>query len=182
MVTAHTEDPYVFFDSESSSGYSIDNLSPDVPVGLSAEIIEGGVLLNWSSPLDEDFAYHNVYRSDIMSMESAMVFNTTDSFFIDLEIDPGSNYDYWVTAVDYSGNESEGSNIVQISPTGLSTVADLIPEVYALGQNYPNPFNPSTQIRYALPEQSQVVLTVYDMLGRKVRTLVKVFKMQDIER
>jgi len=172
MVTAHTEDLYVFFDSESSSGYSVDNLSPDTPVGLSAEIIEGGVLLNWSAPLDEDFAYHNVYRSDIMSMESAMVFNTTDSFFIDLEIDPGSNYDYWVTAVDYSGNESEGSNIVQISPTGLSTIADLIPEVYALGQNYPNPFNPSTQIRYALPEQSQVVLTVYDMLGRKVRTLV----------
>ena len=101
-----------------------------------------------------------------------MVFTTIDSFYIDLEIDPGSNYDYWVTAVDYSGNESEGSNIVQISPTGLSTVADLIPEVYALGQNYPNPFNPSTQIRYALPEQSQVVLTVYDMLGRKVRTLV----------
>ena len=172
MVTAHTEDPYVFFDSETLSGYSIDNLPPDTPVGLSAEIIEGGVMLNWSAPLDEDFAYHNVYRSDIMSMESAMVFTTIDSFYIDLEIDLGSNYDYWVTAVDYSGNESEGSNIVQISPTGLSTATDLIPEVYALGQNYPNPFNPSTQIRYALPEQSQVVLTVYDMLGRKVRTLV----------
>ena len=129
-------------------------------------------MLNWSAPLDEDFAYHNVYRTDVMSMEPAIVFTTIDSFYVDSEVDPSTNYEYWVTAVDHSGNESDGSNTVQISPTGLSTGADLVPDVYALGQNYPNPFNPSTQVRYALPEQSQVVLTVYDMLGRKVRTLV----------
>ena len=59
------------------------------------------------------------------------------------------------------------------------TVSDLgtvkiteIPGEYVLEPNYPNPFNPSTQIRYALPEASEVELIVYDQLGHEIRRLV----------
>ena len=47
-----------------------------------------------------------------------------------------------------------------------------IPDEFALLQNIPNPFNPVTSIQYRLPEQTHVMLSVYDILGRKVRTLV----------
>lgn len=47
-----------------------------------------------------------------------------------------------------------------------------IPQGYELQQNYPNPFNPMTTIRFALPQSGQVTLTIYDVMGRAVETLV----------
>jgi len=46
------------------------------------------------------------------------------------------------------------------------------PEAYALYPNVPNPFNPTTVIKYRLPEEKNVTLAVYDILGRRVKTLV----------
>ncbi|MFQ5570773.1 MAG: T9SS type A sorting domain-containing protein [Rhodothermales bacterium] len=49
---------------------------------------------------------------------------------------------------------------------------EALPEAYVLAQNYPNPFNPTTRITYTLPAAERVTLTIYDTLGRTVRTLV----------
>ncbi len=48
----------------------------------------------------------------------------------------------------------------------------VIPKDFTLYQNYPNPFNPATTIRYDLPKQSIVELTIFDILGRKVKTII----------
>ena len=47
-----------------------------------------------------------------------------------------------------------------------------IPEQFSLHQNYPNPFNPVTTLRYDLPENALINITIYDMLGRQVKTLM----------
>lgn len=55
---------------------------------------------------------------------------------------------------------------------GSLNAKDTIPKGYELYQNYPNPFNMQATIQYDLPSSSQVIVTIYDVLGRKVETLV----------
>jgi hypothetical protein len=55
---------------------------------------------------------------------------------------------------------------------GLSNPSTEIPEEYSLEQNYPNPFNPTTNIEFSIPKSGHVNLTIYDVMGREVETLV----------
>ena len=56
--------------------------------------------------------------------------------------------------------------------TSMAYESDANPKKFQLYQNYPNPFNPATKISFNLPESEHVVLTVFDTLGKKVRTIL----------
>ena len=71
-----------------------------------------------------------------------------------------------------------GENGVNMGAFGIGCTAmlglsdEFIPTEYALFQNYPNPFNPKTTIRYDIPDNSFVDLSVFDIMGRKIKTLI----------
>lgn len=54
----------------------------------------------------------------------------------------------------------------------VTNIGNTIPDRYSVSQNFPNPFNPETSIEFSIPENSHVKLTVFDVLGREVTTLL----------
>ena len=86
--------------------------------------------------------------------------------FTDNTVHENESYDYRLSDVDYGGNIEYHS--LQLMGVSLSSV----PQQFVLYPNYPNPFNPVTTIRYDLPDDSYVTLTIHDMMGKQIRTLV----------
>jgi len=99
--------------------------------------------------------------SDITSPQIAGRYNT-----------PGDAVDAYLS----DGNiiVADGSSVMSLSmgTTGIDPVDGDLPGRFGLAHAYPNPFNASTTIRYSLSSESDVLLEVYDILGRKVETLV----------
>ncbi|HMS34354.1 MAG TPA: T9SS type A sorting domain-containing protein [Ignavibacteria bacterium] len=83
--------------------------------------------------------------------------------FTDRRLNPGK-YNYRLKQIDYNGNYE------YYSLTDEVTIG--APDKYNLSQNYPNPFNPSTNIAFEISKPGLVKLTVYDLRGIEIRTLV----------
>ncbi|WP_211204013.1 T9SS type A sorting domain-containing protein [Chloroherpeton thalassium] len=134
------------------------------------------VKLSWQTATELNNAGFKIFKRQSTSQdeETLASYQTNDALkglgtsafgniysFVDADVSAGKTYVYRLVDVDYEGNiESHG----EVSVT--------IPLTYALNQNYPNPFNPSTTIQFVLAKDAKTVLEVYDILGRKVRTLL----------
>ncbi|MBT7901232.1 MAG: T9SS type A sorting domain-containing protein, partial [Candidatus Marinimicrobia bacterium] len=119
------------------------------------------------------------YQEWILSMESSeseaqiswTFENVPDEYDIGYSINDGMYFDD-MRSVNTTTLSVSTEIIVRVGTQVLSIDAEPIPEVYALRQNYPNPFNPVTTLRYDLPEEALVNITIYDMMGRVVKTMV----------
>ena len=87
--------------------------------------------------------------------------------------------DHSLLFVYHSYDENGSPSIFEVSPEFGRTVLSLsgatdasLPETFALNQNYPNPFNPDTRISFDIPVTAEVNLTIYNVLGQEVVTLV----------
>ena len=85
---------------------------------------------------------------------------------------------YSVQFADLNNGWAVGDNgaILHTTNGGVSFVEeehiDEVPTEFILSQNYPNPFNPSTKIKYSIPQSSNVIIKVFDILGNEIETLV----------
>jgi len=156
-----------------------------LPVTLSsftATAGDGKVALNWSTESEIENLGFNIYRStkynppaggqlsminDQLIPGAGNSSSRHDYEYVDNGLTNGVTYWYKLEDVDYTGNtELHG-------PISATPIESAFPAEFRLYPNYPNPFNPVTTISYDLPEEGYVELTVYNMRGEKVTTLLK---------
>ncbi|MBN2103814.1 T9SS type A sorting domain-containing protein [bacterium] len=164
-----------------ASSYGKLNAGTDVslPVGLvsfSARAEARSIVLNWITESETDNLGFILERSEediwteIASYKSNDVLkgqgNTssqTEYSFTDKTVESGKKYTYRLSDVSTKGG------ITVYSP--LSITMDNLPEATEMKKAYPNPFNPKTFISYQLSKDTRVEISVFDLLGRRLRTL-----------
>ena len=143
-----------------------------IPVELTsftASVNESEILLSWTTATELNNSGFDVERNSGKGFEAVGFvrgLGTTTEFhsynFTDSYVQTGS-YTYRLKQVDLDGTFEYSDEI---------EVEVIAPSEFILEQNYPNPFNPSTQITYRLVQNSNVVLKVYNLLGKEVAVLV----------
>jgi hypothetical protein len=156
---------------------------PGVPVELisfTADLINNTVKLQWKTTTETNNYGFEIERNKLMDKSYQTEWErigfvegqgtTTEPIsysFVNKNLTTGK-YSYRLKQMDYNGTY-EYSNVVEIE-------VNPIPDHFSLEQNYPNPFNPSTTIKYSLPSDGFIKLSVFNAIGEEVSTLVNEFK------
>ena len=156
------------------------NATWDVPVAaelasFTAEITPQEVVsLQWAVASQTNNLGWEVYRSidnvDFVKISGLIEGEgTSDQFihydFVDQNRPLGDVAFYYLKQIDLDGTTSQ-SKVLEVA------LPKILPQFSALSQNYPNPFNPETTIRFDLSNEETVTLTIYDITGQVVRTLI----------
>ena len=161
----------------SSSGI----INAPLPVQLSSftsSVNVRNIKLNWITASEQNNSGFDIERTETGSSNSGYrkigfvtgngTKNTPTNYsYEDKNLNTGK-YQYRLKQIDNNGN-FEYHNLNGIAEIG-------IPAKFNLSQNYPNPFNPTTKINFDIPNDSRVNITIYDVSGRDVRTIVNEYK------
>ena len=161
--------------------FLIDNVLPVELTSFSATTIGKDVKLNWNTATEINNYGFEVERSVVKGEWDKIGFingngnsNSPKNYsFVDNNLPAGrqgvsaGKYSYRLKQIDNDG-QFEYSKTIEVDMNGVKK--------YELSQNYPNPFNPTTTISYILPQSGMVRLTLYNILGQEIRTLVNEVK------
>ncbi|NWF91187.1 MAG: hypothetical protein HXY50_17205 [Ignavibacteriaceae bacterium] len=161
-ITTHTTTPSIWYASEPDSGYSIDNIAPQVPSGL--QFAAPGILA-WDPPADEDFAYFSLFGSaNDQFDETAVLIAHSVQTIQDVSDEP---YGYYhLTSTDDADNRSGAASIA--GPVVDVAGAGAPPAAFALHPLRPNPSPGPVEIVFDLPREDDVVVEIFDASGRRV--------------
>ncbi len=141
---------------------------------LITAFLNNTVIVQWLPNSEQDLAGYKVYYGTASRSYSNVISAglTTGQSITNLQ--SGYEYFFAVTAYDTAGNESQYSNEVSIYIAKDDD--DLTSSDHKNVYNFPNPFNPeiqNTQIRYYLSKSEEISITIFDIGGNKIRTLLK---------
>ncbi|MBN1481830.1 T9SS C-terminal target domain-containing protein [candidate division KSB1 bacterium] len=149
----------------------------------SANIENNTAVVKWRTESELNNLGFNVYRSE--NEESGFVRLTGelirgqgststphDYQYIDKSILPKVDYWYAIETISLDGLSTFYGPFPATVSSAIASGTPEMPVNFMLRQNYPNPFNPETQIRYELSAASDVKLTIYDILGNEIVSLV----------
>lgn len=171
VVSAQTQEPPGFYDSNVDSGYSIDNLAPDGPLRFIVKGVNTTNSLRWARNGEPDLKCYLLYRGDSPSFLTDSIHflaTTRDTLFVDSPPQYPRIIYYAILAEDLHGNKSTPTYSAVITTAELPEPEAARPQNVSLLQNYPNPFNSTTTIRYGLPRRSYLTLAVFNTLGETV--------------
>ena len=180
---------YTNFDFTSSKGaHEITlNDNPPLPVVLAefnAVMVNGVSTLNWFTYSEMNNMGWNIYRAPSKNFAQAVKVNesliegagntTQETRYIykDVFTPQTDIYYYWMENINYSGETALSNPIMLNIENNDEPTAPMQLLKYGLHQNYPNPFNPQTQISFILKNDENVTLTIYNVKGQKVKTLL----------
>jgi hypothetical protein len=132
----------------------------------------------WNSTTDPDpleqIRYQLIYATNWDDSSTYIFSDIIEDTSLTISVNNNSEYHWKVQAMDrdefvVGSNDDTPSNFVVGT---LSIDGQMLPEEFALHQNYPNPFNPTTQIKYDLPQDALVTISIYDLMGRSIKSLV----------
>lgn len=146
--------------------------------GLISMTTDGGVTWNPAESPTPDPIYGLTYvpgSGTAWAVSTSTSFNSMDdgSSWTAQSVYPILGQIFHLTFADarHGWSVTSDGEILRLNPSALASPAPGLPTAFKLYQNYPNPFNNGTLIQYDLPVRSRVDITIYDILGRKVRTL-----------
>lgn len=142
-------------------GSSIDNLAPAAPRQLTFNQVN----LTWLPSEDEDFNYFAVWGSPTADFGDRTIIGYATAPLLDVSASPFAYY--FVTAVDFAGNEGPAAMLRVLTGIAPGPVVHPLSLVAA-----PNPFNPSTTVRYTVPARGRVRIDVFDARGARVASLL----------